>query len=268
MMNSAAYLFKSSLGKKYLMAISGFVLVFFILTHMMGNFQIFFGPYWINTYGEFLHERHEVLWPARIILITLVVVHIWAAFKLQAENKAARPVGYERDPKPFAASHASRTILMSGLMIGAFVIYHLLHYTFTVKAVNLLSEPLGVKSELLKTVDFRQLLDEKGRQDVFTMVVLGFSVPVVSAFYLVAMALLCLHLSHGMRAMFQSIGWAWTFGRNQSVPTLIARWAAVFIFVIYSSIPVAVLCGYGRTYARQTLQRYIAQQSAPPLARP
>ena len=267
-MNSATYLFKSSLGKKYLMAISGFVLVFFILTHMMGNFQMFFGPYWINTYGEFLHQRHEVLWPARIVLITMVALHFWASFKLRAENKAARPVGYAGDPKAFAASHASRTMLLSGLLIGAFVVYHLLHYTFDMKAVNLLSEPLGVKAESLKTVDFSKLLDESGRQDVYTMIVLGFSVPWVAGFYVVALALLCMHLSHGMRAMFQSIGWAWTFGGAPNLPNLIARWAAVFIFVVYSSVPVAVLCGYGRAHARQTLERYIAQQAAPPAAAP
>jgi succinate dehydrogenase / fumarate reductase cytochrome b subunit len=267
-MNTAAHLFKSSLGKKYLLAVSGFVLVFFVLTHMLGNFQIFFGPYWINTYGEFLHQRHEVLWPARIILLTLAALHIWAAFQLRAENKAARPVGYAGDPKPFGASHASRTIMMSGLIIGAFVIFHLLHYTFTVKAVNLLSEPLGVKSESLRTVDFSKLLDEKGRQDVYTMIVLGFSVPVVAVSYVVALAFLCLHLSHGMRAMFQSIGWAWTFSGSQNVPNLLARWVAVFIFVVYSSIPVAVLCGYGRAHARQTLERYIAQPAAQPAARP
>jgi len=250
------------------MAVSGFVLVFFILTHMMGNFQIFFGPYWINTYGEFLHDRHEVLWPARIVLLTMLGIHIWAAFKVRAENKAARPVIYDGAPKPFAASHASRTILLSGLMIGAFVIYHLLHYTFTMKAVNLVSAPLGIKSDLLKTVDFSQLLDEKGRQDIYTMMVLGFSVPIVSLFYVVALSFLCLHLSHGMRAMFQSIGWAWTFGGTQNVPNLIARWAAVFIFVIYTSIPVAVLCGFGRAHARQTLDRYLAGQTAPAAARP
>jgi succinate dehydrogenase / fumarate reductase, cytochrome b subunit len=261
-MNSAAHLFKSSLGKKYLMSISGFVLVFFIFTHMMGNFQIFFGPYWINTYGEFLHQRHEVLWPARIFLITMVILHIWAAFKLRAENKAARPVGYTGNPKPFAATHASRTIMMSGLIIGAFVIFHLLHYAFEVKAVNMLSEPLGVKSEALKTVDFGKLLDETGRQDVYTMIVLGFSVPVVAISYIVALSLLCLHLSHGMRAMFQSIGWAWSFGGSENVPNLLARWGAVFIFAIYVSIPVAVMCGYGRAHARETLERYVVQQAA------
>jgi succinate dehydrogenase / fumarate reductase, cytochrome b subunit len=267
-MNSAAHLFKSSLGKKYLMAISGFVLVGFVLVHMMGNFQIFFGPYWINTYGEFLHDRHEVLWPARIVLILMVILHVWAAFKVRAENKAARPVGYLGDPKPFAASHASRTIMMSGLIIAAFVIFHLLHYTFEVRAVNLLSEPLGIKAESLKTVDFSKFLDERGRQDVFTMMVLGFTVPAVSVFYIIALAFLCLHLSHGMRAMFQSIGWAWSFGGSENVPNLLARWGAVFIFVIYTSIPVAVLCGYGRAHARHSLEKYVAEQAAQPVPGP
>src|SRR5512136_2037109 len=107
-MNFLQRIWHSSLGKKYVMGISGFVLVFFVFTHMMGNFQIFFGPYWINKYGEFLHERHEVIWPARVVLLTMVVLHIWSAFKLWIENKAARPVAYVNDPPPFAATYASR----------------------------------------------------------------------------------------------------------------------------------------------------------------
>ena len=114
-MNFFMKIWHSSLGKKYIMGISGFALVFFIFTHMMGNLQLFVGPYWLNTYGQFLHERHEILWPVRIVLLTLVVLHIWSAFKLRAENQAARPVGYAGDPAPFATSYASRTIMMSGI---------------------------------------------------------------------------------------------------------------------------------------------------------
>ena len=95
-MNFFMKIWRSSLGKKYIMGISGFMLVFFIFTHMMGNLQLFVGPYWINTYGQFLHERHEILWPVRIVLLTLVVLHIWSAFKLRAENRAARPVEVDR----------------------------------------------------------------------------------------------------------------------------------------------------------------------------
>jgi succinate dehydrogenase / fumarate reductase cytochrome b subunit len=237
-MSFVSQLWRSSLGKKYLMGLSGFVLVFFIFTHMMGNFQIFFGPYWLNTYGQFLHDRHELIWPARIVLVTMVLLHAWSAFRLRAENRAARTVGYAHNPVPFATTYASRTILMSGLIVGAFVVYHLLHFTLEVPAANFLKDPLGIQAESLKPVDFGQ--------------------PVVSAFYLLALGLLCLHLSHGMRAMFQSVGWNWTFGGVSNLPNLIAKWGAVLIFLIYSSIPVAVLCGYGRDYARQSIERYVA----------
>jgi succinate dehydrogenase / fumarate reductase cytochrome b subunit len=236
----------SSLGKKYIMGISGFVLVFFIVTHLMGNLQLFVGPYWLNTYGQFLHERHEVLWPARIVLLTMVVLHIWSAFKLRAENQAARPVGYAGDAAPFAASYASRTIMMSGLIIAAFVIFHLLHYALAVRLVNLTG------------IDFGSLRDSAGRPDLYLMLLLGFSKWPVSVFYIIAVGLLSLHLSHGMRAMFQSVGWKWTFGGVSKLPDRIARWTALVIFILYASIPTAVMCGYGKAYKEKALQQLTA----------
>jgi succinate dehydrogenase / fumarate reductase, cytochrome b subunit len=242
-MNFLMKIWHSSLGKKYIMGISGFVLVFFIFAHMMGNLQLFVGPYWINTYGQFLHERHEVLWPARIVLLTLVVLHIWSAFKLRAENRAARPVGYAGDPAPLAASYASRTIMMSGLIIGAFVIFHLLHYAFEVRAVNFLG------------IDFSELRDSEGRPDLYLMLLLGFSKWPIAIFYIIAVGLLSLHLSHGMRAMFQSVGWKWTFGGVSKLPDRIARWTALVIFILYASIPTAVMCGYGKAYKERALHQ-------------
>ncbi len=242
-MNFLMKIWHSSLGKKYIVGISGFVLVFFIVTHMMGNLQIFVGPYWINTYGQFLHERHEVLWPARIVLLTMVVLHIWSAFKLRAENQAARPVGYATDPVPFAASYASRTIMMSGIIIAAFAVFHLLHYALSVRAVNLTG------------IDFSALRDSEGRPDLYLILLLGFSRWPISVFYIIAVGLLCLHLSHGMRAMFQSVGWKWTFGGVSHLPDKIARWFALVIFILYASIPTAVMCGYGKAYKEKALQQ-------------
>ncbi|MGO9586554.1 MAG: succinate dehydrogenase cytochrome b subunit [Limisphaerales bacterium] len=240
----------SSLGKKYIMGVSGFALVFFIFVHLMGNLQIFVGPYWLNTYGQFLHERHEILWPARIGLLTLVVLHIWSAFKLRAENKAARPVGYAGNPALPAASYASRTIMMSGLIIAAFVIFHLLHYALAVRAVNLTG------------IDFGALRDAEGRPDLYLMMLLGFSKWPISVFYIIAVGLLGLHLSHGMRAMFQSVGWKWTFGGVSKLPDRIARWTALAIFILYASIPTAVMCGYGKAYKEKALQQLTAGATA------
>src|SRR6185312_4001738 len=128
-------IFRSSLGKKYIMAISGLVLFLFVIAHLAGNLQFFLGPESINRYGDFLQTNVELLWPARIFLLLMIGLHIWSAIKLSAENKAARPVGYA-NWNPTAASYASRTMLMSGIIVLVFIIYHLLHYTVQVQAIN------------------------------------------------------------------------------------------------------------------------------------
>jgi succinate dehydrogenase / fumarate reductase cytochrome b subunit len=231
-MSSAASLFKSSLGKKFVMAASGFVLFLFVVGHLVGNLQIFLGPEAINRYGHFLQTNLEIIWPVRFGLLVLLGLHVWSAVKVSRENKAARPVGYEVGPADPAASYASRTMLMSGLIVAAFIIYHLLHYTVQVPAINLTGK------------DFLALHDEQGRHDVYAMVILGFQQPFVSGFYIVAMGLLCMHLSHGLGAMFQSLGlkthyWAAAIDKF----TKIVAWV---IFLGYVSIPVAVLCGFGK----------------------
>jgi succinate dehydrogenase / fumarate reductase, cytochrome b subunit len=231
-MNIVENLFTSSLGRKYIMAISGAALWVFVTGHLLGNLQIFLGPEQINSYGHFLQTTPEILWPARIGLLAMVALHIWSAVTLSKENKAARPVPYA-NWNPTVASYASRTMLMSGLIIAGFVIYHLLHFTVQVKSINFTGQ------------DFGRFQDAKGRHDVYHMMIIGFSNPLVSGFYVVAMGLLCLHLSHGAGAMFQSVGW-----KNQVYGPMIDRFAKIaawLIFLAYSSIPVAVLLGYGRS---------------------
>ncbi len=210
------------------MAISGCALTGFVVAHMLGNLQFFLGAEQINAYGHFLQSTPELLWPARIGLLVLFVLHVWAAATLSAENKAARPVEYG-DQKLVAASYASRTMLMSGLILAAFIIYHLLHFTVQAPSINLTGK------------SFAALQDAKGRHDVFRMMVTGFSHPVVSLFYLIAMALLSLHLSHGLQSMFQSLGL-----RNRKYAPVLekaAKAAALLLFLGYSSIPLAILAG-------------------------
>ena len=234
-MNIVANLFSSSLGRKYVMAISGAALFLFVVGHLLGNLQIFLGPDQINAYGNFLQTTPEILWPARIGLLASVALHIWSAVTLAKENKAARPVPYATWDST-AASYASRTMLMSGLIIGGFVIYHLLHFTVQAKPINFTGQ------------DFVAFHDAKGRHDVYRMMITGFSYPLVSGFYVLATALLCLHLSHGTSAMFQSVGW-----KNQVYGPLIDRFAKITAWVIflgYSSIPVAVLLGFGKQALR------------------
>ena len=224
-------LFTSSLGKKYLMAATGFILFLFVLGHLAGNLQIFLGPEAINRYGHFLQSNVELLWPVRIALLLMVGVHLWAAAKVTVENRAARPEGYAQY-ESLGSTWASRHMLMSGLIVLVFIIYHLLHYTVQVKAVNLTGR------------DFVGLVDAEKRHDVFRMMVVGFSNGWVSGFYILGIGLLCLHLSHGASSMFQSLGWR-TDSYRPALDTA-ARVVAVLVFAGYASIPVAILLGYGK----------------------
>src|SRR5436305_4508585 len=124
-MNLVSNLFRSSLGKKYIMAVTGFFMFLFVIGHLAGNLQVFLGPEAINRYGHFLQSNVELIWPARIILLAFLVIHIWAAAKLSLENRAARPVGYAvYEPK--GSTYASRTMLMSGIIVFVFIVYHIL----------------------------------------------------------------------------------------------------------------------------------------------
>jgi succinate dehydrogenase / fumarate reductase cytochrome b subunit len=237
LVNLLKKLWCSTVGRKYIVAVTGAVLLLFIVTHLLGNVLVFWGPDAINIYGEVLHSRNGLLWVARAILLVSAILHVWVSVALALGNDAARPVPYDGNPAPLAASYASRTMVMSGLILGAFVIYHLLHFTIHTDSVNLLSDPV------LK--NFRMLHDAEGRPDVFRMMVAGFSHPLVAGFYIFAMALLCLHLSHGLKAMLQSVGW------RSFCPTCLDRLAvliALLIFMGYVSIPIAILVfGFGKS---------------------
>ena len=221
-----ARVWASSLGKKYVMALTGVLLFGFVIAHMLGNLQIFLGRDVLNRYGHFLQSTPELVWPARIGLLILVVLHIVAAVKLSAENRAARPQRYGQYDV-VAANFAARTMLFTGLITLCFIIYHLLHFTVQVPAVNLVGE------------DFKALHDPIQRHDIYSMMVRGFSHPLVSAFYLLGVGLLCFHLSHGIGSMFQSLGL-----KNKYYGRIIDRFAlaaSIVLFVGYSSIPITIL---------------------------
>jgi succinate dehydrogenase / fumarate reductase, cytochrome b subunit len=236
-MNIITNVFQSSVGKKYVMAVTGFLLFVFVIGHLAGNLQIFLGREAINRYGDFLQSNPELIWPARLGLLLMLGLHIWAATKLSLENKAARPVEY-MVYQPLGSSYASRSMLMSGTIVFVFVIYHLLHYTAEVQYLNLTGRDFTAFMEPLTG----HVPPE--RHDIYKMMVVGFTQPVVSGFYVLGLALLCLHLSHGASSMFQSLGW-----KNESYRPFLDKAAvivAVLIFVGYTSIPVAILCGYGK----------------------
>jgi len=229
-------IFSSSLGKKYIMAVSGLAMFLFVIGHLVGNLQFFLGAESINRYGHFLQTNLELIWPARIALLAMIALHIWAAIKLSAENKAARPVPYA-NWNPTTASYASRTMLMSGIIIFVFLVYHILHYTLVLKSINFTGH------------DFAGFEDTEKRHDIFKMMVIGFKNPWVSIFYIVGIGLLCLHLSHGVSAMFQSLG----LKNKVYGPCLdsLSRYLAILIFIGYVSIPISVMAGYGASYLKQ-----------------
>lgn len=219
-------LFCSSLGKKYIMAVTGLVMVLFVIGHLAGNLQIFLGQEAINRYGHLLQTNVELLWPVRLVLLTIIVLHIWSAVSLTRENRAARPTPYERW-QPTAANYASRTMFMSGIIVALFIIYHLLHFTVMVPGVNFAHK------------DFEGLMDAEHRHDIYGMMILGFRQPVVCLIYIIGVGLLCLHLSHGISAMFQSLGW-----KNRAYGPCLdraARWGSLAIFLGYVSIPLSIL---------------------------
>jgi succinate dehydrogenase / fumarate reductase cytochrome b subunit len=221
-------IWNSSLGKKYVMAITGLALAGFVIAHLLGNLQIFLGPEALNRYGHFLQTTPELVWPLRLGLLAMVVLHIVAAIALARQNRAARPVPYAHF-EVVAASYASRTMFMSGIIIFIFIVYHLLHFTVQVPQINLTGQ------------DFRTLEDAKQRHDIYAMMITGYRNPLVSGFYVLGIALLSLHLSHGISILFQSLGLS-----NRVYGRFLDRLAvgvAILIFVGYISIPAAVLVG-------------------------
>ncbi len=221
-MTSQGY-FSSSTGKKILMAVSGAALFAFIIGHLLGNLQIFLGPEALNRYSAFLKSTGEFLWIARIGLLVMVGIHIWTAIALTLENRAARPFDY--DQKDYIeASYASRTMHLSGIIILAYLIYHLMHFTF-----------LSIHPE------YSYFIDAQGRHDVYRMVVMSFQQPAIAAIYIAANLLLGMHLSHGLYSMFQSLGLVGETVRPKL--QIAANVVGYGIFIAYAMIPLSVWLG-------------------------
>lgn len=219
---------RSTVGAKIIMAVTGLGLVGFVLAHMAGNLLIFTGtPDAINAYAQGLKDLGPLLWVARIGLIVFAVLHIASFLRLNARNSAARPQGYAQT-KWQQAPVASRYMRLSGIVVFAFIVYHLLHFTAGVVTVD----PDGLR---LATED------ALGRHHVYNMVVSGFANPIVSGAYIIAMVLLGLHINHGASSVFQTLGL-----KNSKYNGLIEKLGpglSALIVIGNCSIPVAVLSG-------------------------
>lgn len=220
------------------MALTGLALFAFVVGHLLGNLQVFGKPELINSYAHFLKSKPGLLWGARLGLLATVAVHVGAALTLSAANKAARPVGYAGG-SAYGSDWRSRYMLVSGLVILAFVVFHLLHYTAQLPALN------GGRDVRTLTA---LLADGTRVQDVYAMMVFGFQKVWVSVFYLVAQTLLFIHLGHGLSSMFQSLG----LRNHVWWPRIscFAKVASLVIFLGYASIPVAVLAGLGGEHVK------------------
>jgi succinate dehydrogenase / fumarate reductase cytochrome b subunit len=220
-MNGLLKIFATTVGKKLVMAGTGTVLFAFVVMHMIGNLQVFLGRDVINHYAEFLQTNPELLWPTRIILAVCVVLHIYTGASLTLENRARRGVAYDVK-KVVGASLASRTMFISGSVILCFIIYHILHFT------------TGTTNP-----EFMTYKDAHGRHDVYRMILAGFHNPWAAGFYVLGVGLLSFHLSHGIRALCETLGL-----RLENYAARIDRLAIVvawILFLGFAAVPVAVV---------------------------
>ncbi|MES2504955.1 MAG: succinate dehydrogenase cytochrome b subunit [Myxococcota bacterium] len=205
----------ASISAKIAMAVSGLMLIGFIIVHLLGNLQIFYGAEVFNAYPDALRHYPILLWTARIGLIAAFVVHIFTSIYLALKNKAARPVRYEQK-RSVRASMASRTMLYGGLVLLGFLMFHLAHLTW------------------------RWVFPEYAELDLYSLTVLSFQNSLITMLYVLCQGCLILHLSHGFSSAAQTLS--------------LTRWhalaircggkvLAVLIGLAYISIPLSIWLG-------------------------
>ena len=215
-MSDSGGFFSSTLGKKWLMAVTGIILFGFVVGHMLGNLQIYLGQEQLDHYAELLQANKPFLWAVRSVLLFSVGVHIWAAVVIWLRNRSARPVKYKMF-KPPGLDYAARTMAWSGPIIALFIVYHVLD--FTVGTTN----PDFLKGE------------------VYHNVIASFTNPVIASIYIAANLLLAFHLYHGLWSLFQTFGW--DHHRFGWIRRALAIFFSVLIGAGNISIPLAVLTG-------------------------
>jgi succinate dehydrogenase / fumarate reductase, cytochrome b subunit len=216
-MSRLALFWQSSVGKKAVMAVTGVILVAYLITHVLANLLVFAGPDRINRYAQLLHASGAALWGARLVLLVAAVLHIVAAAQLALRSRAARPLPYASGREPQVSTLASRTIRVGGALILAFLIYHILHFT------------TGTAHP-----DFVEL-------NPYHNVTTGFRDPLVAGVYLAAMVLVGLHLYHGVWSSGRSLGLSQPSPRP--LHRRLALGLAVFIWLGFTAIVVAGFLG-------------------------
>ena len=223
-MNRLSRLVLSSVGSKYVMALTGLGLMIFVIAHMSGNLLIYLGKDALNAYAHGLTEHPVLLWSARGGLLAIFLIHLFFALRTWQDNQSARPIGYFRKDR-IQANWASRYMMLTGVVILLFVIYHLLHFTLG------FVDPSNYKYELAP---------KEG--DVAGMVIAGFQQPLIVVIYILAQIFLGLHLWHGGSSWLQHLG---LNGRGYDV--VVNNLGAVVALVVVAgncSIPLVILMGW------------------------
>jgi succinate dehydrogenase / fumarate reductase cytochrome b subunit len=217
--------YRSTIGKKIIMAVTGLLGIGFVIAHLAGNLQAFIGPAKFNAYSALLHgPLNELVWLMRIGLIVAVVLHVLMAYQLTMISRAARPIAY-RAREPQVATLASRTMKWGGVLLLVFIVFHLLHFT----------------TETVDPAGWRGMTDTQGRRDVYGNLVSSFRIWWVSAFYIVAMIALGLHLFHGAWSSLRTLGYAKPSGHP--LKRRIALGLAIAIWLGFTVVPVGVILG-------------------------
>ncbi|CAB4242655.1 Succinate dehydrogenase cytochrome b subunit [Methylacidimicrobium sp. AP8] len=222
----------STIGLKILMGVTGLILVGYVCLHMLGNWEVFLPPVYINQYAYLLKSFPLLLWTVRLLLLASFLIHVACAARLAELRRAARPVAYDRR-KPNGASWESRTMLLTGVGLGLFVLFHLYHFTWHLPPFSAFE---GFTTHLS---DSRRAVP-----DVHRMMVEGLRNPLVAAIYLLGMGCLFFHVRHGVDGIFCSLGLV----NRRRFPW--QRWLSHalgwILFLGFSAIPVAILAGWVR----------------------
>jgi succinate dehydrogenase / fumarate reductase cytochrome b subunit len=216
---------ESTVGKKLLMSVTGVAMIGFVIVHLLGNLSVYAGPDAINAYSAALHRLGPVVWAFRLVLLAAFVLHVFFGILLTLENRAAKPESYAVK-KSLQATFAGRNMVWTGLLIAAFIAYHLLHFTFQVTnpGTSAIRHP-----------------DALGRPDVFLMVISGFRNFLIASAYVFAMGVLGLHLSHSIQSLFQTLG----LNSERTFP-IIEKGGSVTALILalgFVSIPIVILIG-------------------------
>jgi succinate dehydrogenase / fumarate reductase cytochrome b subunit len=212
-------LFSDSIGRKAVMAVTGALMVLFVVGHLLGNLTVFAGADGINSYAQHLHDLAPVVWITRVVMGTAVILHIVLSIQITMENAKAKPEKYAVS-RHLKASFASKNMIWTGVALGAFIVYHLFHFT------------IGVTPGT----------DSAGRNDVFAMVETAFKTTGVAVVYVIAMVALFLHLSHGIQSLFQTLG----LSNSVMLPrySTAGKVASIIFLVGFAAIPIALFAGF------------------------